>query len=271
MIKCRGRFFYYGSIMKKNSSKHIRLDLVLLIITFGLHTAIELTLSVNSILWTDTLYRDTIFPDILTSLQSLLEMAVISAGLSVLAVVFFMGLKKLPCILVYSGALVYRRLLAMGITLIINGEIALDDIFMSLLSLLLDMLTLLVAILIIYLFSKNYRRRAAMATKASALFGDAVEKPDLSEIYPFTKIYGKGNPLQGCLLALGILLSAVKLITRTVALFVSVPESILLTVGGYASDLLIVVISYALSCLLLSVLYSQNEKRLAIKKLYGED
>ena len=109
-----------------------------------------------------------------------------------------------------------------------------------------------------------------MVAKASALFSNAVEKPDLSAIYPFTKIYGKGNPLQGCLLTLSILLSAVKLISRTVALFLSFPESILLTVGGYASDLLIVVISYALSCLVLSILYSQNEKRLALKKLYGE-
>ena len=257
--------------MKKNSSKHIRLDLVLLIITFGLHTVIELTLSVNSILWTDTLYRDTIFPDILTSLQSLLEMAVISCGLCLLSAVFFMGLKKLPYVLIYLSALLYRRLLAIGITLIINGEIALDDIFMSFFSLLLDGLTLVIAIFIIYLFSKNYRRRAVMVAKASALFSNAVEKPDLSAIYPFTKIYGKGNPLQGCLLTLSILLSAVKLISRTVALFLSFPESILLTVGGYASDLLIVVISYALSCLVLSILYSQNEKRLALKKLYGED
>lgn len=257
--------------MKKNSSKHIRLDLVLLIITFGLHTVIELTLTVNSILWTDTLYRDTVFPDILNALQSLLEMAVISAGLAVIATVFFMGLKKLSCILIYSGALVYRRILAIGITLIINGEIALDDIFMSLSSLLLDALILAVAVFIIRLFSRNYRLRTAMAAKASALFGDTIEKPELSVIYPFTKIFGKGNPLQGCLLALGVLLSAVKLITRTIALFVSLPDSILLTVGGYASDLLIVIISYALSCLLLSVLYSQNEKRLAIKKLYKED
>lgn len=257
--------------MKKQISEHIRLDLIMLALTFGIHTAIEIILSVNSILSTDILYYNTIFPDILTTSVSILEVVVMCVGYSLIATAFFMGHKKLPYILIYTGAVIYRRILATAITLLINGGLDIDDIFMTLSVLILDILLLAVASIVAHIFSKKYRKVTAMAQNSSVLFDSNDIKPDIEPIYPFKKIYGKGNPLQGCLLTLGILLSAVKIISRTTALFIALPDSIIMTVGGYFSDVIIIVISYAVSCFLLSWLYSKNEKKQAMRKLYEED
>ena len=86
-----------------------------------------------------------------------------------------------------------------------------------------------------------------------------------------TKIYGKQNPLQGCLLALSILPSAVNTISRTCAIMLQAPDSIMMTVAGYVGDVLGVIVSYALACFLLSWLYSINARRLAVNKIYGEN
>ena len=257
--------------MKKQKYGHIRLDLIMLALTFGLQTLMEILLSVNSVLSTDILYMDTVFPDIMTTAVSVLEVAAMSIGLSIVAVAFFMGHKKTPYVLIYIGATVYRRLLAVGITLLINGTVGLDDLLMSLSVLALDGAVLAIAVLICYLFSKKYSTAEAIANAGSALFSENDRAVDISPIYPFKKIYGKGNLLQGCLLAIGILLSAVKVISRTAALAIALPDSILMTVGGYIGDIIIIVISYAVSCLLLSVLYSRNERRKAMRVLYGED
>ena len=257
--------------MKKKISEHIRLDLIMLSLTFGIHTIIEIILSINSILSTDILYYNTLFPDILTTAVSILEIVVMCIGFSLIAVAAFMEHKKLPYILIYTGAVIYRRVLANAITLLINGSLEIDDIFMSLSVLVLDLLLLAVALLIAHIFSRKYRKTLAFTQKTSILFDSNDIRPDIEPIYPFKKIYGKGNLLQGCLLAFGILLSAAKIISRTTALFITLPSSVLMTVGGYFSDLLIIVISYAVSCFLLSLLYSQNEKKRAMHMLYGKD
>lgn len=257
--------------MKKQEYGHIRLDLIMLALTFGAQTLMEILLSVNSILSTDILYMGTVLPDIMTTAVSILEVAAMSIGLSFIATAFFMGHKKAPYVLIYVGAAIYRRFLAVGITLLINGTVGLDDLLMSLSVLLLDGVVLAIAILICHLFSKKYRTAEAIAAGGSALFGDSDRKVDIDPIYPFKKIYGKGNLLQGCLLTLGILLSAVKVVSRTFALIIALPDSILMTVGGYVGDLIIIVISYAVSCLLLSVLYSRNERRKAMRMLYSKD
>ncbi len=263
--------------MKNKEFKPIRLNLVMLAITFGIHTLIEIILSTNSILSTNILYKETIFPDIFIILQSLLDVAVMSAGLSIIAAAFFMGHKKTTYILIYIGAVIYRRLLATAITLLIS-EVAMEDILISCTYLALDMLILGIALIIIELFARNYKRRSAISSSASSLFSDKIEKPNISAVYPFTKIYGKDNPLQGCLLVLSVLLSAVNIIAHTVELIqvcISKPDNMWTVVGiysaTYAVDLIIIVISYAIPCLLLSVLYSQNEKRKAMYLLYKKD
>lgn len=256
--------------MKRNSSEHIRLDIIMLIITFGAQSLMEIILTVNSILSTDILYMETLFPDILTTAVSILEIAAMSAALSIICAALFMGKKLLPFFLIYTGSVLYRRLLAVGITLLI-GDLAIEDLFMSLSVFILDLALLAVAIIIINSLAIKYRRRHVADENASSLFSDDTLKTDVSPVYPFTKIFSKSNPLQCAILAIGILLSAVKLISRTVGIIIIPPEALLMTVAGYLGDLLIVVVAYAVSCLTLSVLYSQNEKRKAMRILYNED
>ena len=93
---------------------------------------------------------------------------------------------------------------------------------------------------------------------------------DTDPIYPFKKIYGKDNSLQNALLFIGILLSAVMLVSRTVGIFMTPKINLPMTVIGYVGDILIAPLSYAISCLLLSVIYARNEKRKAMRKLFEE-
>ena len=206
----------------------------------------------------------------MTAVVSVLEIAAMSIGFSIIAIAFFMGHKKAPYLFTYIGAIVYRRILAAAITLLINGGLELDDLFMSATVIVLDILLVSVFAVIAHLFARSYQKKS-FPTDTSSLFdtGDTVHNID--PIYPFKKIYDKGNILQSCLLTLGILLSAVKIISRSTALFIAIPDNIFMTVIGYIGDVLIVVISYSISCLLLSWLYSINEKRKAMRILYDKD
>ena len=255
--------------MKKRASEHIRLDLIMLNLTFGLHTLMEIILSVNSILSTDVAYVDTVFPDIATTAVSLLEVAAMSAGLSLICVAHFMGKKKLIYFSIFAAASLYRRLLASIITLLID-ELSVGDILMSLSVFLLDLAVLGAAALIIGIFARKYRR-APVDNRTEALFTEEDLVTDVTSVYPFKKIYGKGNSLQSALLFLGILLSAVMIISRTVGILIAPTDKILMTVIGYLGDLLIIPMSYAISCFLLSYLYSKNEKKKAMRKLFAEN
>ena len=257
--------------MKKQNTQHIRLKLIMIGLTLGVQTLIEILMSVNSILSTDIIYYESIFPDIFNTAVSILEIAAMSIGLSFIATALFMGKRSLQYALIFAGAVLYRRIFALGITLLLNGSLELDDILMSISVFLLDLAVLIAALIICNLFAKKYRRNLAYLPNETALFGEESNGTCVSPVYPFQKIYGKDNLLQGCLLSIGILLSAVKVITRTFGLFIAAPDSIMLTVGGYIGDIVIIALSYAISCLLLSVLYGENEKRKAMHILYNKD
>lgn len=255
--------------MKKRASEHIRLDLIMLILTFGMHTLIELLLSVYSILSTDVAFMDTVFPDIATTAVSLLDVVTMSAGLSFICVALFMGKKKLPYLSIFAAASLYRRSLASVITLLID-TLSVWDLIVSVSVFLLDIAVLAAAAVIISIFSKRYIRSASIK-ESSALFTEGELKTDTDPIYPFKKIYGKGNSLQSALLSLGILLSAVMIILRTVGIILTPQVNIPMTIVGYVGDVLIVPLSYAISCFLLSWLYSRNEKRKAMRVLFDGD
>ena len=255
--------------MKKRVSENIRLDLIMLLLTFGLHTLMEILLSVNSILSTDVAYMDTVFPDIATTAASLLEIVTMSVGLSLICVAFFMGKKKIVYLSIFAAASLYRRILASVITLLID-TLSVGDLIMSVSVFLLDIAVLAAAAVIISIFSKKYIRSAAIK-ESSALFTEGALKTEIDPIYPFKKIYGKGNSLQSALLSLGILLSAVMIISRTVGIILTPQVNIPMTIVGYVGDVLIVPLSYAVSCFLLSWLYAKNEKRKAMRQLFEAD
>lgn len=256
--------------MKRKNTEHIRLDIIMFILTFGFQTLMEIILTVNSILSADVLYLDTIFPNIANTVVSILEVGAMSVGLSMICAALFMGKKRFPYLTIYAASIFYRRILALAMTMLV-GTLAIEDILMSVSVFILDITVLTIATVLISLFANKYRRVALENKDASALFDENALKTHVYPVYPFKKIYGKGNHLQSALLSIGILLSAVKIVSRTVGIIIAAPESILMTVGGYMSDLLIVVVSYAISCLLLSVLYGENEKRKAMRILYKED
>jgi len=257
--------------MKKTESKNIRLDLYMFALTFGVQAIISFILTpIYSVFAADYIYRATIFTDIIRTLIDVFDVAAMTVGFSILAVAAFMGHKKFKYVIIYLGAVLFRRLGSIATTLIINHALEFDEIMMSLSVFALDIVLLLTTLLIVILFSRSYRKSLAMSSDEPILFNADAVKTDISKLYPFKKIYSRHNMLQVCLLTIGILLSAVKLISRTFAIIIESTESVMLTIGGYVGDVLIIIISYAISCFLLSWLYGRNEKKKALQKIYED-
>lgn len=262
--------------MKNKASKHVRLDLIMFALTFGIQTLIQIILPLNDILASNVEYAESIFTDIASIAVNMLDIAAMTVGLSIICVTRFMGKKKLPYSAIYAGSVLYRRLLALLTTLLFYGSIAVDDIWFSISAFILDITMLTIAIVIFDIFAKKFRRRAVSQKTGSTLFDEDTSKINYSSVYPFKKIYGKGNTLQSALLSIGIMLSAVKIISRSIDILNMLingytPENLLYVILSYVTDIMIVALSYAISCYLLSVIYGQNEKRAAMRALFEKD
>ena len=262
--------------MKKRASEHVRLDLIMLTLTFGIQTLIQIILSLNDLLASNVVYAESIFTDIASIAVNMLEISAMTAGLSIICVTRFMGKKKFPYSAIYAGSVLYRRLLALLTTLLFYESISVDDIWFSVSAFILDITMLTIAIVIFDIFAKKFRRKAVSHKKSSALFDEDATDINYTSVYPFKKIYGKGNTLQSALLSIGIMLSAVKIISRSIDILNMLinrytPENLLYVILSYVTDIMIVALSYAISCYLLSVIYGQNEKRVAMRTLFEKD
>lgn len=257
--------------MKKVRSKHISLELVMLVLSFSIQALITLVFNpIQTVLISDIAFANTIIPDLVRGVIDLLDTAAMTVGFSLIAVAFFMRLPKAKLIYIYACSLILRQTLSIIISLLFNGTIEIDELLMSVSVLFFDAIALGIAILIARHFSKKYLYSSALQQKASLLFNDNSHKDNENSIYPFKKIYSRKNPLQSALLAYGIFLSAVKIFSRTVGLVFIRPD-ILITVSGYVTDILVFAISYAFACFLLSKLYSKNESRKAMEKLFKDE
>ncbi len=268
--------------MKKNRSRHIRLDITMLIITFSVCTLMMFflvplytVLSANAVI-TDNFAFILEIIDICTYT---LNFSIMVIGFSFISVAFFMDLKKkLLYVLIYISVILFRQLSAVAVDFIWEGVISADDIFNSIITVLLDCVVLAFVLIIVNIFAKNHLRRSALQQKASLLFNNDNASKNIETLYPFKKIYSTKNPLQNCILSIGILLSSVNLIQRTYDLYDTLNGSTgnmsleigLSIAGGYVTDIILIIIAYAISCFLLSLLYSKNEKRLAMAKLYDD-
>ena len=102
-----------------------------------------------------------------------------------------------------------------------------------------------------------------MAQGSSALFSDSYA-PDLSDVYPFRKFYSKGNPVQRCLLIIGIILASLKVLSRVIFdIDYGAPESFeecLVMAVYYLSDLLIGLIFYLIASFILSRIFQEKSR-----------
>ena len=266
--------------MKHPSSKHIRLDALTALFTFIPHGVIVFMLSpLYAVLYSNTLVPDIVLT-LINGLISVLDFAIASAGFTLITAAFFMNIrKKWMTVLIYLLASLFRRIASIGMTLLIYRVVSLEDVFINLTILTMDTAMLLVALAVIGAFSKYHIQKSALKQKASLLFNNDKASKNTEALYPFKKLFEKTNPLQVCLLCVGAVISFAKLLSRSADLFDTILVGtgtmsaglIAITVLGYVADVLLVVLSYALSCFILSWLYGLNERRLTTSKLYGEN
>ena len=238
-----------------------KLSLLMLLGSFGLFALISLVLTpLYSLSNSDILFSTTVIPELLRTTIDLLEVCVFAVSFSILLFSVFLQYRTTRLTVLYLGAILFRRIAVLAVTLVFNGAIGAEDLFSSITNLLLESLLVLFVLWIARARKNRLNQQLAEFSKASALFSsDAPEKPDPLRLFPFKKLYSKENPIQSCVLWIGVLLSALKVLSRLIFdIGYGAPTDIwevLLMLVYYLSDLLIGVIFYVLSVLFLTRLF----------------
>jgi membrane protein DedA with SNARE-associated domain len=218
---------------------------------------------IYSILAADVLQSASLAADTARTLIDILDVCAMSGGFAFIAVSLFMNMKWVKFAVIYIGAVLFRVICAILTTFILNRTIGIEEIVVSVSVFTAHVIILILAICISLMIFKKFRRKQALYESHAALLSENEEEvnKDFSSLYPFTKIFDFKNSLQSILFSTSLLLSIVKMASRTISLTIEIPDSWLMTLSGYFCDMLIFPIAYAFSCFLLSFLYSINKKR----------
>ena len=165
-----------------------------------------------------------------------------------------------PFFVSYAALTAIRRVASLLLELGISGAIGSDDVLSIVIYFVLDMITALVVVLIALGEFKHYRRYLTEWKKCRRNAGEDATPPALC---PFEKVLSKENPLQVCALKIGILLSAIKVISRIIFdFYIGAPTGLsdfLIMVIYYLSDILIGVVVYAAMLGIFTLLSKQPE------------
>lgn len=152
----------------------------------------------------------------------------------------------LPFFGIYVGLTALRRVASLLVEILFSGAIGADDIFSTVIYFGLDLITCLIVIWITFYECNKYVSYLKVWKKVQRDLGKDTTPPAL---WPFEKVFSKKNPLQVCALKVGILLSAVKIISRIIFdFYIGAPTGIsdlLIMIIYYLSDILIGVVMYA--------------------------
>ena len=152
----------------------------------------------------------------------------------------------IPFFGIYVGLTALRRVASLALEILFSGAIGADDISSTAIYFALDLITCLIVIAIAAYECKKYGVYLKEWKKIQRDLGKDTTPPALC---PFEKVFSKSNPLQVCALKIGILLSAVKILSRIIFdLYIGAPTGIsdlLIMIIYYLSDILIGVVVYA--------------------------
>lgn len=165
----------------------------------------------------------------------------------------------------YCSAAFLRYTADIIITVIADGQISADDILAVMMYFFFDVaLTLAVMLFINSSMKKFYRQFSAVERANAILHKEKVRARD--RIFPFSKILSTKNPVQNAALKTGIMLAAVKILTRVIYdLYYGGPQNVTDAIWMavyYLSDVLICVIVYLISLLCLSYFDKKEQKDL---------
>lgn len=205
--------------------------------------------------------------DIITSvtiIPSLVELLIDS--LDILAfviayslIIYSAATKNASYAIKLCGIYILGCLLRRMATLLMSiGSISQNDILSVVVYFMLEGIQAVIVTAIATSAAKKFHFTAAQMEKAARQLGDFSNYKDLE----FTRVYSRSNPLQSSALKAGIMLSAVKIISRIIYdISYGAPDGaseILTMVIYYFSDILICVIFYTLCWLIFSRLYKTD-------------
>ncbi len=152
----------------------------------------------------------------------------------------------LPFFGIYVGLTALRRVASLLLELLLSGAIGADDVSSVIIYFLLDFLT---CGIVVAIAAYEFKKFGRYLTEWKRIQRDLGNDPTPPALCPFEKVFSKKNPLQVCALKVGVLLSAVKIISRIIFdLYIGAPTGIsdlLIMIIYYLSDILIGVIVYA--------------------------
>ena len=162
----------------------------------------------------------------------------------------------------YVALTAAHRLLSLVLELLMAGAIGADDFVSVGVYFALDMLTFGAVLAIVAYELEKYGKYLIEWKKVQRDLGQNELPPAL---YPFQKLFNRGNPLQVCALKIGILLSSAKILSRIIFdLYYGAPTSLsetLIMVIYYLSDILIGVLVYATMLWIFALLYKKKANK----------
>ena len=217
---------------------------------------------------TDIVLYTSVLPEILDALMDVTEIAVFAIGFGICMYACFhrASITQKLCLMgILSGAVIFRRVCDLSVSLIVFSVIGIEDILDCVIYLILELILIWGIFLLIQSIASRYFKKTALLSKASALFdNDFTPTVTVKALYPFPKIYSKENPMQVCALISGIVLSAVKVISRIIFdISYGAPEGIqeiLVMIVYYGSDIVLGILYYIGVLFLLTRLFKRKDR-----------
>ncbi len=205
----------------------------------------------------------TILPDAVKIVLNLFEIAAFAIGYSLIifSSVTYTKAKTLSLCAIYVAACFVRRAASLAVTRIVDGYIVSSDIFSVLLYFILEVIQVFIVYFIAMFVAKKYFLNSTGTKKAAAKNGGLIGIIN-DRRFDFIQVYSSSNPLQCSSLRCGIMLAAVKLLTRVAYdIDYGAPQDLsdgLTMAIYYLADVFICIIFYALSWLILSRLVKKQ-------------
>lgn len=211
----------------------------------------------------DAVTAATLLPDVLELLTDIAELAAfaICYSLVIFAAVHSSLKSAMRLCGVYTCAVALRRAASLAVSLLEFGSIGLDDVVSVAIYAVLDTAQIF-AVAAIAAHCQKKCATGVSAKKASGASTMEVDACRVSDI-KFRSVYSPREPLQRSALLAGIMLAAIKIISRIIFdIFYGAPEGIseiAVMTAYYLSDILTGVCFYALSTLIFYLLLKKRE------------
>ena len=166
-------------------------------------------------------------------------------------------------IIIYCVAVFLKYAANLGITLIFDGKVSAETVVYVLAYFALDSIILLAIALITASTFKKYNERRAITKKANNAIGKATLSVE-EELFGGNRLFVLSNPLHRSALFTGIILSAIKIVSRILFdIAYGAPKTLsdaLWMIAYYISDILIAIIVYAISLYMFTHFNEKEQK-----------